>query len=261
VAVTAATPPATIPAAITRAFASAIGTGVGNTFPVTVGGTPVSVKVVSVVHAFPTVTGPNGGVIVDQGSLQQALAAAGTGPVPISEWWLRTSGPAVLRGLPHGTTITDRASVASSLLANPLAAAPQLAMLAIAAAAVLLAAGGFLVAAATARERTHDMALLAALGATKGQLTRLMCLEQAVIAVPAAAAGLLLGDLLARLVVPAVTLTATGAHPQPPVLVQLPVAVPVAVALIMAVVPVLIAAAGGGRRSRVIAHTRVEATT
>jgi hypothetical protein len=29
----------------------------------------------------------------------------------------------------------------------------------------------------------------------------------------------------------------------------------------MAVVPVLIAAAGGGRRSRVIAHTRVEATT
>ena len=224
-------------------------------------GTPITLKIVSVLSAFPTITGPNGGVIVDQASLQQALAAADAGPAPVTEWWLRTSAPVTLSGLPHGTTVTNRASVASSLLADPLAAAPQLAMLAIAAAAVLLAAGGFLVAAATARERAHDMALLAALGATKRQLTRLMCLEQAAIAVPAAAAGLLLGALLARLVVPAVTLTAAGTHPQPPVLVQLPVAVPVAVALIMAVVPVLIAAAGGGRRSRVIAHTRVEATT
>jgi FtsX-like permease family protein len=261
VTVTAATPPAVIPAAVTQAFAAAIGTGQGHAISATFAGTPIALKIVSVVRAFPTITGPNGGVIVDQASLQQALAAAGAGPAPVTEWWLRTSRPVTLSGLPHGTTATNRDSVARSLLANPLAAAPQLAMLAIAAAAVLLAAGGFLVAAATARERAHDMALLAALGATKRQLTRLMCLEQAAIAVPAAAAGLLLGALLARLVVPAVTLTAAGTHPQPPVLVQLPVAVPVAVALIMAVVPVLIAAAGGGRRSRVIAHTRVEATT
>ena len=261
VTVTAATPPAAIPAAVTRAFAAAIGTGQGHTIPATYAGTPITLKIVSVVSAFPTITGPNGGAIVDQASLQQALAAAGAGPAPVTEWWLRTSRPVALSGLPHGTTVTNRDAVASSLLANPLAAAPQLAMLAIAAAAVLLAAGGFLVAAATARERAHDMALLAALGATKRQLTRLMCLEQAAIAIPAAVAGLLLGALLARLVVPAVTLTATGTHPQPPVLVQLPVAVPAAVALIMAVAPVLIAAAGSGRRSRVIAHTRVEATT
>jgi len=261
VTVTAATPPAAIPAAVTRSFATAIGISQGHTISATFAGTPITLKIVSVVRAFPTITGPNGGAIVDQASLQQALAAAGAGPAPVTEWWLRTSQPVALPGLPHGTTLTNRDSVASSLLANPLAAAPQLAMLAIAAAAVLLAAGGFLVAAATARERAHDMALLAALGATRGQLTRLMCLEQAAIAIPAAVAGLLLGGLLARLVVPAVTLTATGTHPQPPVLVQLPVPVPAAVALIMAVAPVLIAAAGGGRRSRLIAHTRVEATT
>jgi hypothetical protein len=261
VTVTGAAPPAAIPAAVTQAFAAAARAGQGHTISATFAGVPITLNVVSVVRAFPTITGPNGGVIVDQALLQQALAATGAGPAPVTEWWLRTSRPVTLSGLPHGTTVTNRDSIASSLLANPLAAAPQLAMLAIAAAAVLLAAGGFLVAAATARERAHDMALLAALGATKRQLTRLVCLEQAAIAVPAAAAGLLLGALLARLVVPAVTLTTAGTHPQPPVLVQFPVAIPVAVALIMAVVPVLIAAAGGGRRSRVIAHTRVEATT
>jgi ABC-type antimicrobial peptide transport system permease subunit len=104
------------------------------------------------------------------------------------------------------------------------------------------------------------MALLASLGATKRQLTRLLCLEQALVAIPAAAAGLLLGVLLARLVIPAVTITAGGRHPQPPALIQVPVAVPVAVAVIMAVVPVLIAAAGGGPRARVSAHTRAEAS-
>jgi hypothetical protein len=259
VSVTAASPPAPLPAVVTRAFASAIGIRAGQAFPVIFLNTNLSLRAVRVVPAFPTVNGPNGGVIVDQGSLQQALAAAGAAPATVTEWWLRSGGPVSLTGLPRGTTITSREGVAQALLADPLAAAPQLAMLAIAAAAVILAAGGFFVAAATARERAHDMALLAALGATKGQLTRLLCLEQAVTAIPAAAAGLVLGALLARLVVPAVTLTATGAHPQPPALLQVPVAVPVVVAVMVALVPVLIAAAGGGQRARVSAHTRTEA--
>src|SRR5262249_98020 len=171
-------------------------------------------------------------------------------------------------GLAQVTPVTSRTAVASGLLANPLGAAPQLAMLAIAAAAVLLAAGGFLVAAATARERAHDMALLAALGATKRQLTRLLCLEQALVAIPAAAAGLLLGGLLARLVIPAVTITATGRHPQPPALIPVPGAVPVAVAGIVAgggvrvgVGAGLSGGRGGGPRGRVSAHTRAEAST
>ena len=197
----------------------------------------------SVSSGFPTITGPAGGAIVDQASLQDALASAGALPAQVTEWWLRTSRPVALAGLPAGTTITDRAVMAASLLASPLAAAPQLAMLAIAAAAVILAVAGFFVSAATARERAHDMALLAALGATKGQLTRLLCLEQAVISVPAALAGLLLGGLLARLVIPAVSITAAGTPPVPPVLVQTPWAVPCAVALVMAAGPVLLAAA------------------
>jgi len=123
VTVTAATPPPAIPAAVTQAFAAAIGGGgQGHTISATFAGIPLTLKVVSVVRAFPTITGPNGGVIVDQASLQQALAAAGAGPAPVTEWWLRASRPVALSGLPHGTTVTNRDSVASSLLANPLAA-------------------------------------------------------------------------------------------------------------------------------------------
>ena len=259
--VAAASPAAPLPAAVTSSFAKAIGTGPGRSFPVTFANTTIVLRVVSVVSAFPTLTGPSGGAVVDQASLQDVLASAGALPAQVTEWWLRTSRPVALTGLPSGTTITDRAAVAESLLANPLAAAPELAMLAIAAAAVILAAAGFLVAAATARERAHDMALLAALGATKRQLTRLLCLEQAVIAVPAALAGLLLGGLLAKLVIPAVSITPTGTHPVPAVLVETPWAVPCAVALLMAAGPILLAATGGGTRSRIVRHTRVEATT
>jgi hypothetical protein len=250
-------PAGPLPVAATSAFVAATGQGLGHTFPVPVDGTNVPVKVVSVIPAFPTVGG-SGGLIADQARLQQALAGAGAAPPPVTEWWLRTDG-AALTGLPAGASLTDRASIARSLLADPLAVAPQLAMLAIAAAALILAAAGFAVAAATAGERSRDIALLAALGATRRQLTRLLCLEQAALGVPAAAAGLVLGVLLARLVVPAVTLTATGSHPQPSVLVQIPLAWPLGVALLTAAVPVAIAALGPGRRLGLTAQTRVEA--
>jgi len=249
-----------LPAAATSAFMAASGQSPGGVIGVSVSGGTVRVRIVSVVSGFPTLDGPGGGLVVDQAALQQALVVAGAQPPPVTEWWLRAGHPPDLTGLP-GAALTDRAAVASALLASPLAAAPQLAMLAIAAAAVLLAAAGFLVSAATARERARDLALLAALGATRRQLTNLLCLEQGALAVPAAVAGLLLGEALARLVVPAVTLTATGAHPYPPVLVQVPLVVPGAVALAVAAVPVLIAAIGSARQASLTTWVRVEAQT
>jgi hypothetical protein len=252
-------PARALPVAATSAFTAATGQKRGSTFPVQVGNSTVRVTIVSVIASFPTISG-SGGIVVDQSLLQQTLAADGALPEPVTEWWLRTAGAAPTR-LPGGATLTDRASLAASLLANPLGAAPQLAMLAIAAAAVILAAAGFAVAAATAGERARDLALLAALGATRRQLTRLLCLEQAALGIPAAVAGLVLGGVLARLVVPAVTLTATGAHPQPAVLVQVPLAVPIAVALVTAAVPVAIAALGPARRAGLAARTRLEAET
>jgi FtsX-like permease family len=252
-----------LPAIATRAFLSAAGVSAGATVAVNVGGATVPARIVSVVSAFPTVSGTAGGLIVDQGSLQQDLAVAGVPPQPVTEWWLQAPARvAGLAGMPGATTVY-RAAVAQSLLSSPLAAAPQVSMLVIAAAALLLAAAGFGVSAATARERARDLALLAALGATRRQLTRLLCLEQAALAVPAAAAGLVLGGVLARLVVPAVTLTSTGAHPSPPVLVEVPLAVCGAAALAIAVAPVVIAALGrgGGAMSGMTARIRAEAET
>lgn len=254
---------AVLPAVATRAFLAAAGVSPGGTVPVGVDGTTVQARIVSVVSAFPTISGTAGGLIVDQGSLQHDLALAGAQPQPVTEWWLQSGSQAAdLAGVP-GASATYRSAVARSLLASPLAAAPQLSMLVIAAAAVVLAAAGFGVSAATARERARDLALLAALGATRRQITGLLCLEQAALAVPAAAAGLLLGGVLARLVVPAVTLTASGAHPSPPVLVDVPLAIPCAVAVAMAAVPVLIAALGRGGRalSGMTARIRAEAET
>jgi hypothetical protein len=263
-AVTAAGPAGPLPVAATSAFVAATGQGRGSTFPISIDGTSLRVAVVTVIPGFPTLEGAGGGLIVDQTRLQQALDAVGAQPQPVAEWWLSTGSGAPPAGLPSGAAVTDRASLASSLLANPLGAAPQLAMLAIAAAAVILAAAGFAVASATAGERSRDIALLATLGATQRQLTRLLCLEQAALGVPAAAAGLLLGVVLARLVVPAVTLTATGGHPEPAVLVQIPMIWPVVVAVATAAVPVVIAALGPGRRTGLAAGTpfiRVEAQT
>jgi hypothetical protein len=259
VTITARGPAGPLAAAVTSAFAAATGQGRGSRFPVSLGGVSVPVTVAAVIPGFPTIDGP--GVVVDQSWLQQALAAAGAQPLPVTEWWLRTGAAAPAARLPGGAVLADRAAIAASLLASPLSAAPQLSMLAIAAVAVILAAAGFGVAAATAGERARDLALLATLGATRRQLTRVLCLEQAALGLPAAGAGLALGALLARLVVPAVTLTATGAHPQPSVLVQVPLAVPVAVAVVTAAIPVAIAAAGPARRAGLAARTRLEAET
>jgi len=253
-----------LPALATAAFLAATGQRVGSTIPVTAGGVNLTVRIAGEVSAFPTVSGS--ALIVNQATLQQALVAAGALPEPVTEWWLRTgNGAAIPRGLaallPAGSGVTDEAAVRASLLADPLAAAPQLAMLAIAAGAAVLAAAGLAVGVASARERARDISLLRALGATRRQVRGLLCLEQALLAAPGAAAGLILGAVLARFIVPAVTLTSSGAHPQPPVIVQVPLAIPASLAVAVAVVPVLIVALSADRGAALASRLREEAQT
>ena len=95
--------------------------------------------------------------------------------------------------------------------AYPLSAAPMQAAAAVAAAAAMLAALGFCVSvAASARERRPQRALLGALGVPAVTQAWLFCAEEALVSVPAAAVGLVIGITLAHLVVPALTVTATG---------------------------------------------------
>src|SRR5262249_39037535 len=72
-----------------RAFLPAPSRHLGSTISVLIQGEPVSVRMTGEVTRFPTITGPSGGLIVDQAALQDMLMQAGIQPVPDNEWWLR----------------------------------------------------------------------------------------------------------------------------------------------------------------------------
>jgi ABC-type antimicrobial peptide transport system permease subunit len=113
----------------------------------------------------------------------------------------------------------------------------------VAAAAALLAITGFWVSiSANVRQRRAENALLAALGVAQRSAAAQLLLEKLLLSVPAAALGLLLGTVVARLLVPAVTLTSAAQQPVPPpvTLFDLPQTVPLAA--VVAVLPALAAA-------------------
>jgi hypothetical protein len=239
------TVPAAVPAIATRAFDSTNSTGVGSIVQTTVNGVTVPAKIVATTSAFPTITGA--GLVMDLSALEAFLVGHGTAPVAVTQWWLATAGgqvPASLaRALPPGATVTGSAALAAAAAADPLSAIPQRALLAMAAAAALLAISGFCVSiAANVRQRRAENALLAALGVGQRSAASQLFLEKLMLSVPAAALGLLLGTVVARLLVPAVTLspTAQAPVPSPVTLFDLPQTVPLAVAV--AVLPALAAA-------------------
>jgi hypothetical protein len=239
---------ATIPGIATHAFVAANNLGVGDTVVAAVGGGTLSVTLVSVVATFPTVTAADGAVIVDLPSVQDGLASQSLAPLPVTEWWLSSTGhqvPPRLPGvLPPGSAVTSAAGLAAGLAADPMSAVPQQALLAIAIAAAVLGISGCCVAiAADVRQRRTESALLAALGVDPRGAARQLCLERLMLGLPAALAGLALGAVIAELLVPAVTLTVTASSPVPPVIIQLDWDQTLPLALAVATLPVLVAAA------------------
>jgi ABC-type antimicrobial peptide transport system permease subunit len=139
--------------------------------------------------------------------------------------------------------MTSSAALAAATVADPLSAAPQQALLAMTAAAAVLAVLGFWVSiAANVRQRRAENAVLAALGVSQRSAAAQLFMEKLLLSVPAAALGLLLGTVLARLLVPAVTLSPTAQIPVPPpvTLLDLPQTIPLAVGV--ALLPALAAA-------------------
>jgi len=235
-------PPAPLPVPViaTTDYAAANGLGHGSVFEVTIEGQQVSCQLVATVAAF-----PGGGVLVaDQAAVQDALVNLGAGgSLPVTEWWLATATGAAPAGLPAGWTVSDVDDVASRLESNPLSAAPVHAAAAVALAVAVLGALGFCVSvAASARERRSQHALLGALGVPAAAQARLFCAEEALISIPAAGVGLAIGIVLARVMVPALTVTATGTVPVPSVLPALPLGLVLPLAASLAIVPVAAAA-------------------
>ena len=255
VTITARAPAGPVPGIATGSFLQAANSGVGRILPVSVNGVTIPVRIVAAVRAFPTV-GNGGALVVDQASVQAILASRLATPLPVTEWWLATSNdevPAVLRG----ASVTDQAAQTAALLGNSLSVPPRQAALAVGLAAVLLAAIGFSASVAgNVRDRRAESAVLSALGVARAAQVGQLCLEQLMLSAPAAAGGLLVGAALARLVVPALTLTAVGGRPVPPVLVQIPVGWAVLLAGAVAAFPVLAAAVSAARRPDPVADLR-----
>jgi hypothetical protein len=212
---------APLPAIATGAFADANHVGTGSVVQATLNGLQVPLSIVAVVKSFPTVTDNTGALIVDLPAVQQRLVVLGAPPVSVTQWWLATTDhqvpPGLSSALPPGSAITGAAAATTALTGNPLSATPQQALLALAVAAALLAITGFWVSiAANLRQRRAENALLAALGVSQRSVALQLCLEKLMLSVPSAVLGVILGTAVARLLVPAVTLSAAATQPAPP---------------------------------------------
>ncbi|MFF8018238.1 FtsX-like permease family protein [Streptomyces sp. NPDC007929] len=231
--------PRTLAAVAGRDFLRAAGARVGDTIDVPVSGEQLRVRIVRSVQELPTTTTDAAGESVSGGALLLDLRAvdavlaqrAGT-PLTPTEWWVSTAPgkeaevAAALRARPdiEPGQVLVRDETAAELLRDPLGAGPRSALAAVAVAAVALAAGGFAVSAAGARrERSAEFAVLRALGAPRRDLARLVATEQSLLIGAGLLAGLGLGTILTRAVVPLIVLTSGAARPLPPVLVELPV--------------------------------------
>ena len=245
--------PAAIPGIATRSFLAASDVGTGSAVQAEIGGVVVDVSIVATVGSFPTVGPGTDALIVDLATIQDVLASRSVPPAGPAQWWLATASgqppPGLAARLPAGSTVTTVAGLAAGLANNPVSAVPRHALLVVALAAALLAITGFCASiAAGVRLRRAENALLAALGVPPGAAARQLALEQLMLSVPSALAGLALGAVLAELLVPAITLTASATAPVPPVLIEFGWPQTVALAVAVAVVPVLAGALAMARR-------------
>jgi hypothetical protein len=248
-----------VPVIATTGYAARNGLHNGAVFAVPIGGQQISCQLVATVSAFPT----GAALVADQTAVQDALATMGAGgTLPVTGWWLATVNGTAPVGLPGGWTMSDAEALAGRLAGDPLSAAPVRAAAAISVAVALIAAFGFCVSvAASARERRVQRALLSALGVPGTTQAGLFCMEEALISVPAAAVGLAIGVVLAHVIVPTLTLTATGATPVPPVLVIVPLGWVLGVAACLAAVPVLAAVLAAARQPDPAAELRAAEAT
>lgn len=271
----AAPPVPALNAVASDAFLQATGAKVGGQVHVALSGTQLNVRITGSVRALPGTAPPagpaaqagsgteggqpaavaagpaadGGAILLDLRAVDRALNAQGAFSVAPTEWWVGVrSGSAArvaaaLRAGGQADTVLSRDEVLAGLRSDPLGAGPQSALPAALVAAAALAAVGFAVGAMGAfRERSAEFAVLRALGAPRSHLARMVAAEQGVLTAVALAAGVALGVLLTRLMVPLIVLTSDATRPVPPVAVLLPpgpIAVVAAAQLALPLVTVL----------------------
>ncbi|MGW1179535.1 hypothetical protein ACWD4P_38180, partial [Kitasatospora sp. NPDC002543] len=163
--------PSVLSGVATPGYLKLAGARTGDVVQVPFAGTIVQVRITGTVRAVPT-AGPEA-LVVDLATTARMLAAHGRALGGHAEWWLPATGPgdrapaeaaAALRAGPGSQDIRLYDEASEGRLGDPVGAAPQNALLAVAFVTAVLAAIGFGAAVAgSAHERSRDSALLLAL--------------------------------------------------------------------------------------------------
>ncbi len=223
-----------IPAIVGTTFARESGAAVGDTVAVRSAGMPFDLAIVGIVDTFPPLDPGKPFAVVDLATLGlERFAQLGT-VGPAQEWWVdldpgldaaaARQTVETLSGSPYGADrVIWRDAVAAQLTGDPVPLALIGALALGALAALAFAAIGFVVSATVSTsERMGEFALLQALGLSRRELAGWLSLEHAALLGFGLVAGVGLGLLLAWLVLPFATLTATGAAAVPAPVVVVP---------------------------------------
>lgn len=220
--------PATMPVLASDAFLEAVEASVGDELPLALSSGTQTATIVGSFHRFPTLDPETPAVLADLPTFLALAFATQRSALQPAEWWLAATddrGVAErLRAAPfRSITVVSRSEEERALLDDPVAVGVIGALaLGFIVAAIFAVAGFAANAAAEARSRRVELAVLRSLGLRRGQLTGLVSLETALVVVASLMAGAVLGLLVSWLVLPFVGLGASGAAPVPPVQLVVP---------------------------------------
>lgn len=250
---------APIPVLATPRLAAAAGPG--GTLSLEAARVDLRARVVGTVERFPGIEGE--GLVADRDLLATAMNASTPGSAEPNEVWLDAPDPArlgtALAAPPFDRlAVTERAEVARSLRADPLARAALLTLGAAALVALALALVGLLLGVvADLRDERGELFDLEAQGAAPAGLRRQIRLRAGIVAAVGVVGGAVTGAVLSALVVDLVRLTANAARPEPPLLVALDLPVVALAILAYALAAALVVGLATARAFRSPAPSRV----
>jgi hypothetical protein len=195
--------------------------------PLQIEGEQVAARIVGIVERFPSVDGEV--VVADGGAAATMLDTRSPGLGTTDELWLNVpaahdaAAAARLARAPFTQlTVESRAATLAQLEADPLARGALLTLAGTAAVALLLALVGLLLAVVgDVRDDRGELFDLEAQGASPATIRSHLRLRALLVATFGVAGGVGLGAILVTLVISLVSVTASAARPQPPLVLRL----------------------------------------
>ncbi|WP_433513312.1 FtsX-like permease family protein [Nonomuraea sp. CA-143628] len=210
--------PGPVPVAVSTRFADEVGARRGSRLDLTVGLTPVPVRVTEVLPTVPSAPGA-AAILADSDVLSRALVISGNLDFPVDAWWVgnptRADAAVRVAALRLGT-VTTRASETARLTGGPLRAGlPAALRLLVPATALLLLAGVVLHVTFDLRTRALEVARLRGLGMTRREVRAVLLGQHVGVLLPLLAAGAAVGALATHVVAPLLVRSDTGSVPVP----------------------------------------------